>query len=498
MRLKTLMIFVSLFLGFTVNAKTVTSQAGRLWEVVAGDTTATQLEVAGEINAADIMFINEKMRNLSTLDLSDAAIVEYSGEPLMMGRTRYDGNLLPAYALMGCGISEIKLPNGLTEIGEGALSSTDIKSIEIPASVTTVGEAAFSNCDRLESISIPVTVTMLGNYAFMDCDKLTSVTLGNGLTEIGVSTFARCVSLSNVSLPSGLLVINDKAFTATAALTGIEIPESVRYIGDEAFAQSGLIEVDLRKCALLTEVGAWAFAGCKALTSVRFNENVAVIGEGAFFDDAGLVEYATPASVTQISDYMLKGDSAIESERILHDQIESIGKFSMKDLNHIVQFELPSTIDSIGSNAFEGWSSLSNLKAESLTSVPALGNTVWQGVDQSQVALYVSDEMYDAFSTAEQWKDFKVTRMSSVGTEDLIAASDCEVKAYFAEKNLVIEASEMISQVWVYDAMGRQYLSREPHTEIFTIDTSVWNCDIYIVKVLVVNGVNATFKIARN
>ncbi len=498
MRLKILMLFVSLFLGLTVNAKSVTSQAGRLSEVVAGDTTATQLEIVGEINAADVMFINEKMRNLSTLDLSNAVIVAYSGDPLMMGRTKYDENVLPAYSLMGSCISEIKLPNGLSEIGEGSLSSTKIKSIEIPASVAVIGEAAFCNCDYLESITIPVTVTRLGNYVFMDCDKLASVVLGDGLTEIGKSAFARCVSLSNVLLPSGLLVINDKAFAGTVALTGINVPKTLRYIGEEAFAQSGLTAIDLSECAALTEVGAWAFTECKTLASVRFNDSLASIGEGAFFDDAGLVEYATPTSVTKISDYMLKGDSIVESERILHDKIETIGKFSLKDLNHIVQFELPSSLDSIGSNAFDGWTSLTNLKVESLTGVPALGNTVWQGVDQSQVSLYVSDEMYEAFSTAEQWKDFKVTRMSSVGTEDLITVSDCEVKVYFAEKNLVIKASEEILQVWVYDAMGRQYSSSEPLSEIFTIETSAWNCNVYIVKVLLNNGVDATFKIARN
>jgi sulfate adenylyltransferase subunit 1 (EFTu-like GTPase family) len=126
MRRKIGLILSILSLGIVANAAEVTTQAGGLAEAVADDITATSLTVEGEINAADIAFIAEKMTELTTLDLSGAKIVAYSGEPIITGKKEYAENTLPAYSLMGTKIASIALPSGLVEIGEASLSSTPL------------------------------------------------------------------------------------------------------------------------------------------------------------------------------------------------------------------------------------------------------------------------------------------------------------------------------------------------------------------------------------
>ena len=43
-------------------------------------------------------------------------------------------------------IENITLPEGLTNIWEGAFSGTKLKSIMIPDTVTSIGDYAFSRC----------------------------------------------------------------------------------------------------------------------------------------------------------------------------------------------------------------------------------------------------------------------------------------------------------------------------------------------------------------
>ena len=137
--------FVALMASMSLcaSAITVTSTPGNLSSAVGDNIGEASLVVSGEINAADFEFIAEKMTSLTSLDLSGASIVAYSGNPILLGRTDYVANSLPAYAFAGTSIESIALPNTLTAIEEGAFSTSRLKSISIPSSVTAIGVGAF-------------------------------------------------------------------------------------------------------------------------------------------------------------------------------------------------------------------------------------------------------------------------------------------------------------------------------------------------------------------
>lgn len=491
-------LILSIFsLGIVANATDITVQAGGLAEAVADDITATTLTVTGKINAEDIAFIAEKMTELKAIDLSNAKIVAYSGEPIITGKNEYAENTLPAHSLMGTKISSIVLPLGLVEIGEAALSSTPITTIIIPKTVTTIGQGAFSNCDELVSIELPASVTSVASHVFLDCDKLETVKCGAGITTIPQSMFARCKSLSDVTLSDNVNVIELKAFSGCSNLANMVFPAKLTKIGDEAFQQTGLIEANLSLCENLTEIGEWAFSRCASLQKVVLNDNVSSIGEGAFFDNAQLTEFNVPASCTSISDYMMKGDANVVAEKLLHAGVAEIGDYSLMGMNNVSTFTLPASVMAIGNNAFEGWTALKELNVVDHIDVPQLGETVWQGVDQSLATLTVSNAtMFDAFSAADQWSEFniQIADLTGVLDEELFLG---RVDAYFVGNNLVVKASSEIVDMHIYDSSGRQYLNIAPKINELTIDASAWDCNIYIAKIVLVSGETATMKIAR-
>lgn len=80
---------------------------------------------------------------------------------------------------------EIRIPNGVTSIGNGVFRyCSDLYSVTIPSSVTSIGEQAFSQ-SYLRSVTIPNSVTSIDEKAFYDCNHIASITIPSSVTSIG-------------------------------------------------------------------------------------------------------------------------------------------------------------------------------------------------------------------------------------------------------------------------------------------------------------------------
>lgn len=51
-------------------------------------------------------------------------------------------------------MTEIKLPSGLLEIGEGAFQGSDLIELTIPESVESVGSSIIGGCQNLETVYV--------------------------------------------------------------------------------------------------------------------------------------------------------------------------------------------------------------------------------------------------------------------------------------------------------------------------------------------------------
>ncbi len=150
-----------------------------------------------------------------------------SSNPLLNGAMLY---------LNGELVTEIEIPNGITNINYGAFyGCSNLTHVTIPESVINLNEFAFYGCSNLTNVTIPDSVITVGDHTFDSCTNLASVTIGNGVTTIGTSAFENCVNLGNVSIGDNVAHIGRNAFLNCTNLANITIPEETTSIGERAF-----------------------------------------------------------------------------------------------------------------------------------------------------------------------------------------------------------------------------------------------------------------------
>jgi hypothetical protein len=86
-------------------------------------------------------------------------------------------------------LTNVSIPNSVTNIDLYAFAYCSLTGIAIPNSVTSIGDAAFEYCFGLTSVTIPNSVTSIGNVAFYGCPNLTKAIIGNGVTNIDGGAF---------------------------------------------------------------------------------------------------------------------------------------------------------------------------------------------------------------------------------------------------------------------------------------------------------------------
>jgi hypothetical protein len=88
------------------------------------------------------------------------------------------------YMLAGTAVTNIVIPEGVTDIGTGAFEDcTNLSTVFLPASLQTIGERAFGYCICLNEIysDAPMPPLTMGDDAFEGCDNL-NVMLADGAT----------------------------------------------------------------------------------------------------------------------------------------------------------------------------------------------------------------------------------------------------------------------------------------------------------------------------
>lgn len=142
----------------------------------------------------------------------------------------------------------VAVPDGVTEIGEGAFYGTAPVRVVLPESVVKIGHQAFRRCISLIEINLP-----------------------NGLNSIGVDAFEGCTSLENVSFPSSLKKIFGGAFEGCLGLTEIILPEGIE-LGSGSFKGCSGIEELVLPEGIIGASGA--FTDCSELTAVTLPDTM--------------------------------------------------------------------------------------------------------------------------------------------------------------------------------------------------------------------------------
>ena len=401
---------------------------GQLSKLVS-DKNITNLTIGGNIDARDIEFIADSLKELTVLDLADANIMAYeSDKPLFYGQKSFAANCLPDNSLAGTKIMNLALPRSLTAIGNGALAGTPLTGINLAVTaVTSIGEYALRGTN-ISSLQIPAAVNSIGYGAFARSAALETVDLAANISTIPSECFAFCPAVKSVNITANVAIIEPWAFAGAGNDMTVTFAANSKLaaIAEQAFAGAGMVAVNLADCQSLSAIGMYAFANT-TLSNVILPASVESLGDGAFYfnEDAtaailagGVPDYVL-AGAGKLNEYKVSGNSdkvgkyAFYNSNIsiatIPEGVKTIGEYAFYGDASLDSLALPSTLNSIGDRAFEN-TKLNRFSAAA-TQPAALGADVFKGVNSypKEKLLYVADyDVAASYEEAEQWKEFEI------------------------------------------------------------------------------------------
>lgn len=131
----------------------------------------------------------------------------------------------------------------------------------------------------------------------------------------------------------------------------------------------------------LTEITAYAFAGCSRLKTVDYPESLKTIGESAFSSCIGFTEVVIPNGVT------------------------SLGSKSFENCTSMESFTVGSSVTSIGQEALSGCFALTNLVSTAMVP-PVCSTNALTSINKFDCTLTIPQGTLAQYQAADQWKEF--------------------------------------------------------------------------------------------
>ena len=318
--------------------------------------------------------------------------------------------------------------NGATiTAAEATLTEANIPSaVEFEGNqypVIKINSSVFSGNTNLTAVTLSAGLVEIGIYAFEGCKNLESVTLSESLKTLGFGAFESCKSLKTIKIPSKVTTIPYDCFDGCSSLESVTIPEGVTTIGSGAFQSCNLNALALPES--LEAIGSSAFSGNQSLKSVNIPAKVKTIEPQAFYN-CGLTDLVIPEGVQTIGDYAFLRNS-------------------LKNLT------LPSTVTSIGKEAFKSYSGYLQSIVCNAATPPTLGDNAFYGSITPEVKVPLAS--IAAYRKAYGWKDFS----NYYGGEEIIdgVAYRIDDKGAYVQAAYMTESEVSLAENVAFE--GAQY-----------------------------------------
>ena len=268
---------------------------------------------------------------------------------------------------------------GLTEIPDSAFSGCNLTSIVIPEGVTSIGEYALSCLS--DSVTIPSTVTFIDYEAFGAeysdlkavyisdltawCNMEFGGTFKSNPIEFGAKLYLNNNLVTDLVIPDGVTSIGSEAFAKYQYLTSVTIPDSVETIGWGSFSGcDNLTKVTLGNG--VTNIRTGAFSSCSSLKNIAIPDNIVSIEQGAFSgcDNLGYNKYDNGLYLgnsgnsylvlTKVTDTSITSCEIADTTKIIVDSV-------FQQCINLESIAIPDSVTTIGSGAFVNCPNLANI-----------------------------------------------------------------------------------------------------------------------------------------
>lgn len=270
--------------------------------------------------------------------------------------------MIDTYAFEGCSaLTTVSFSNNISLIKKGAFKGcSSLNNIIMPSPCTSLYEEVFMDCVKLDNITLSQNLVRIYANAFNGCSKLMIINIPSSVVNIDPIAFINCnkfeqiiVSQNNTRYLSndGILFNKDNTtlelFPMGKNTSSYTIPNNITIIGDYAFQQS--LYITTLNLNNVTTLGICCFKSC-IFTTITIPNTVTTIGNGAFSFCSNLTTFVVNTNNTLFS----VSDGIIFSLDLKTLILYPVGKNQSS-------YTIPSTIENIGPSAFESAQKLTNI-----------------------------------------------------------------------------------------------------------------------------------------
>lgn len=296
-------------------------------------------------------------------------------------------------AQLGC---KVTIGNNVTEIPKRMFLGSNIIQVEFETGsvCASIGKLAFASCENLLNLHLPSTIERIDATAFMDVvsvkniyldnidqwfnysfgnvslsnyeyhnnysgnqrygnplqngsslyvggELLTDLVIPDTVKSINAYAFRNCVSLQTVTIPDGIETINIEAFSYCPNLTTVTIPASVKNLYRKSFSYCPSLRTININASNLTNFGE---------SNMHYSDYSPFYMSGA---ETCVVNIGD--TVTHISRNLFNNSNITSVQFSENSRCKTISEFAFYNCYKLESLTIPSSVESIKSNAFSSY-----------------------------------------------------------------------------------------------------------------------------------------------
>ena len=305
-------------------------------------------------------------------------------------------SLLP-YAFLGCiSLHEITFQCNLTKLDVSVFSNCNFTYFDVPDGVEIIGMQCFYYNQNLIKVTLPSSITGIDGGAFSEChpdiqiqfkgqsslyiDNKQFLILGDSNTTL--TNYISSKENDEIIIQSSILTIKSYSFSGKNNLKVIRFQEpiSITRIEQNAFYEcTGLETIEFMPTLQVIEQNAFYY--CSSLYNFSVSRSIQILHENAFRICYGLHEFIMKEECESLT---IGNNCFCQCTSLSVIQVNkgltSIGDNCFEGVQ-VISFEIPSSVSSIGQNAFIS-SSIQTITFESNSNLSMINASCFRMMEQ--------------------------------------------------------------------------------------------------------------------